>query len=108
MLKRLLSIAAVTVAMVASAPATDTSSLHAFVASCTTDARGCKSVAEGAVISARNANYGCIPKESSNEFAAEHVLDWLKNTANRDPKYADQPLSDLMWTAIDEVWPCKK
>jgi hypothetical protein len=108
MLKRLLSIVAVTAAFVASAPATDTSSIKAFVASCSSDANGCKSMTLNAVISARSANYGCIPKDTSNETAAGRLLDWLKGTAAQDPKYANEALSDLMWTGIDEVWPCKK
>lgn len=88
--------------------ATDTSSLAAFARSCSDDVKACRAMTTSAIHSARNAKYGCIPADVSEETAGEKVLDWLRGTANADPKYKDQPLDDLMWTAIDELWPCKK
>jgi hypothetical protein len=88
--------------------ATDTSSLAAFVKSCNEDVKACRSLTLNAVHSARNAKYGCIPESTSPEDAADRLLTWLRSTANNDPKYKDQPLEDLMWTGIDETWPCKK
>lgn len=90
------------------AMANDTSSLAAFAQSCNSDMKGCRLVALNAVTSARSANYGCIPKETSNDTAAERLLDWIRGTAAHDPKYAKDAVSDLLWTGIDEVWPCKK
>ncbi len=90
------------------AAATDTSSLSAFVLSCKDDAKGCHSIALNAIISARNAKYGCIPKDVDNEVAADKLLGWLKDTASTNPKYAKDALDDLMWTGVDESWPCKK
>lgn len=86
---------------------TDTSSLAAFVRSCASDSRGCHSLTLNAVLSARSANYGCIPAALGNDTAADRLLDWLKGTANDDPRFRDQPLADLMWTGIDELWPCR-
>jgi hypothetical protein len=108
MIKRLVPALAALAAITAMAGATDTSSLSAFVTSCSTDAKGCHSMTLNAIITARGANYGCIPKDLNNDWAADKLLSWLKNTANADPKYAKDALPDLMWTGIDEVWPCKK
>lgn len=108
MIKRLVPAVAALAAVIAAAGATDTSSLSAFVASCTADAKGCHAMTLNAIISARGANYGCIPKDIDNDWAADKLLYWLKNTANANPKYAKDALPDLMWTGIDEVWPCKK
>lgn len=88
--------------------ATDTSSLSAFVQSCAGDSKGCHSITLNAIHSARNANYGCIPADMSVDTAADKLLDWLKYTAAKDPKYKDEALTDLMWTGVDEIWPCKK
>jgi hypothetical protein len=95
-------------AMMAPAGATDMSSLSAFVASCSSDAKGCQSVTTSAIHSARNAKYGCIPADLSVDSAGEKLLDWLRDTAAKNPKYAKEALPDLMWTGIDEIWPCKK
>lgn len=108
MIKSILAALAVTAAVMLPAAATDMSSLSAFAASCTTDSKGCHSVALNAIISARNAKYGCIPAETSNDTASEKLLDWLRYTAPRDPKHVNEPLADLMWTGIDEIWPCRK
>lgn len=90
------------------AQAVDMSSLPAFVQSCKDDVKACRVVAINAVQSARNARYGCIPAELSNDDAGDKLWGWLKDTANADPKLQKEPLSDLMWTGIDEIWPCKK
>lgn len=105
-----LSALAVTVFAAVSVPAmaNDTSSLAAFVQSCKDDPKGCHSMTLSAIISARNAKYGCIPQDVTDEAAAEKLLDWLKNTANANPKYQKEALADLMWTGVDEIWPCKK
>jgi hypothetical protein len=108
MIKSILAVLAVTAAVMLPAAATDMSSLSAFAASCTTDNKGCRATAMSAIISARNAKYGCIPAETSNDTAADKLLDWLRYTAPREPKYVNEPLADLMWTGIDEIWPCKK
>jgi|GEM_PF-1240811 len=110
MRKCFLSALAVSVVALACIPAmaNDTSSLAAFVQSCKDDAKGCHSMTLGAIISARNAKYGCIPRDLSDEKAAEKLLDWLKDTANPNPKYQKEALVDLMWTGVDELWPCKK
>ena len=106
---RLLSVLAVAAALMAgSAPAAvDTGSLTAFVKSCASNSKGCHDIVVSAVITARNANYGCIPKDMSDSDADHKVFDWLR-AADGNPKYKDQPLSDLLWTGIDEVWPCPK
>lgn len=108
MTKYILAVLAMAAAMTTPAAATDMSSLSAFAASCTADSKGCHSAALSAIISARNAKYGCIPAETSDDTAADKLLDWLRYTAPRDPKYANESLADLMWTGIDEIWPCKK
>jgi hypothetical protein len=112
MMTRVLSVIALSTAFLAvaadPAAATDTSSLPAFVQSCTFDAKGCHSMALGAVITAHSNNYGCIPKAVGDDMAADQLLDWLKNTANANPKYQKEALSDLMWTGIDEIWPCHR
>lgn len=104
---RLLSVVAIAGLTAMPALAIDTSSLAGFVQDCSGDSKACHSMVLNAVISARNANYGCIPKDVSNDAAADKLLDWLKQ-ANKDPKYAKDALADLMWTGIDEIWPCKK
>jgi hypothetical protein len=100
--------AGLAVALMIPASATDTSSLSAFVKSCSSDSKGCHLMTLNAIHSARSANYGCIPQDASDERAADKLLDWLKDVAAKDPKYADQALPDLMWAGIDEIWPCKK
>lgn len=95
-------------AMMVPASATDTSSLSAFVRSCSSDAKGCSVMTLSAIHSARSAKYGCIPADISDDDAGDKLLYWLKSTANADPKYANEALPDLMWTGIDELWPCKK
>jgi hypothetical protein len=107
---RVLSLLALSAAVLACAPAlaTDTSSLPAFVQSCASDAKGCHSITLSAITSARSNNYGCIPQTVNNDAAADQLLDWLKNTANGKPKYEKEPLPDLMWTGVDELWPCHK
>jgi hypothetical protein len=90
------------------AAATDTSSIGAFAESCSSDMNGCRSIVLGAVISARNAHYGCIPRDVSDKEATEKLLEWLRDTAAKNPKYADEPLADLMWTGVDHLWPCRK
>lgn len=105
-----LSVLMVTAAVLAGAPAgaADASSLAAFVQSCKDDNKSCQTMTLSAIISARNAKYGCIPHDVSDEAAAGKLLDWLKNTANANPKYQKEALADLMWTGVDELWPCKK
>ncbi len=100
---------ALTAAAMAGVPAaaTDTSSLSAFVQSCAGDTKGCQAITLNAVITARGAKYGCIPQSVADDAAAEKLLFWLKGTANGNPKYEKDALADLMWTGIDEVWPCK-
>ena len=90
------------------ATATDNSSLSAFVHSCAQDTNGCRTFTLNAILSARSAKYGCIPAELSNDEAAEKLLNWLKGTASANPKYEKEALSDLVWTGVDEIWPCKK
>lgn len=107
MTKYILAALAMAATMVPAA-ATDTSSLSAFLASCSTDSKGCHSVVTSAIHSARNAKYGCIPADLSVEDAGNKLLDWLRDTAAKDPKNAKEALPDLMWTGIDEIWPCKK
>jgi glycosyltransferase involved in cell wall biosynthesis len=99
-----------TAAFMAGVPAvaTDTSSLNAFVVSCKEDAKGCHTLTLNAILSARAAKYGCIPKDLDNDAAADKLLTWLKETANPNPKYQKDALSDLFWTGVDEIWPCKK
>jgi hypothetical protein len=108
MTKYILAALAMTATMAVPAAATDTSSLSAFVASCSSDAKGCHSVATSAIHSARNAKYGCIPADLSVDSAGDKLLDWLRDTAAKDPKYEKEALPDLMWTGIDHIWPCKK
>lgn len=106
----ILSALVVTAAIVAGVPAgaADTSSLAAFVQSCKDDAKSCRSMTMNAIISARNAKYGCIPHDLSEDKAGDKLYDWLKDTANANPKYQKEALADLMWTGVDELWPCKK
>jgi hypothetical protein len=101
---------AVLAAILAPTPAyaVDTSSIGGFVSSCRDDQKGCHALVLNAVLSARNAKYGCIPADLDNDSAADKVLGWLKATAANDAKYAKDALPDLMWTGIDETWPCKK
>jgi hypothetical protein len=101
-------VAGLAMALMVPAAATDTSSLDAFVKSCVGDSKGCHLMTLSAIHSARNAKYGCIPADVSDDRAADKLLDWLRDVANKDAKYAAEPLADLMWTGIDEVWPCKK
>lgn len=104
---RIIPVLALAVLTAAPALATDTSSLGAFVQSCSSDSKGCHSMTLNAIHSARNSNYGCIPKDLSHDDAADRLLDWLKG-ANSNPKYQKEALTDLMWTGIDEIWPCAK
>ncbi|GAA0583515.1 hypothetical protein [Rhizomicrobium electricum] len=108
MTKYILAALALAAALSVPAAATDMSSLSAFVSSCTSDSKGCHSAATSAIHSARNAKYGCIPEKISADDAGDRLLDWLRYTAAKDPKYVKESLADLMWTGIDEVWPCKK
>jgi len=101
-----LALSAVLAAGIASA--TDTSSLGSFLATCSADVKGCKGFAHDLIISARNANYGCIPKELSTDAAAERELAWLRHEANGNPKYQGMSLEDVMWAGVDELWPCSK
>lgn len=99
------------VMMASPAQAVDTSSLGAFVASCSAnkdDAKLCLAMTSNAILSAKNAKYGCVPADLGDDKAADKLLDWLKTTANANPKYQKEALSDLFWTGIDEIWPCKK
>jgi len=105
---RLLTLLALAALTAVPALATDTSSISAFVQSCASDPKGCQAMTRNAIYSARNANYGCIPEKLSVDDAADKLLDWLKFTAAKDPKYANEALADLMWTGVDELWPCKK
>ena len=102
-----LALSAAVLAIVPAA-ATDTSSLSAFVQSCKDDAKGCHSITVNAILSARNAKYGCIPKDLDNDAAADKLLYWMKDTANGNAKYEKAEFTDLLWTGVDEVWPCKK
>jgi len=110
MTTRILAVVAIGAALLALAPASaaDTSSLSAFVRSCNTDAKGCRLLARDAIGTARNAKYGCIPEALSVEEAGNKLLDWLRAANNAAPKYAKDQFTDLLWTGIDEVWPCPK
>jgi hypothetical protein len=90
------------------AAAVDTSSLSAFLASCPSDAKGCQSMTYNFVATAKDNNYGCIPRNLSADKAADQELDWLKNTARGNPKYEKMDFTDVMWAGIDELWPCHK
>jgi hypothetical protein len=107
---RLLSALAVAAGVMAgSAQAgVDTSSLDAFTRSCATDSKACHSMVLRIVITARDNNYGCIPKDVSNTDAEIKVLDWLKGPASDDKANANQPLDDLIWNGIDASYPCPK
>ena len=109
MTTRILTALAIGAAVFALAPASaaDTSSLNNFVRSCNTDSKGCHFVLRDAVNAARNANYGCIPPSLSVEEAGNKLLEWLQ-AANAAGKYPKDPFTDLLWTGIDEVWPCPK
>jgi len=92
----------------APAVATDTSSLSAFLAGCSTDTKSCHSFAEQGASSAKSANYGCIPASLSAEEAGNQLLDWMKGPASADPKYKTMSLEDVMWDGVDALWPCHK
>lgn len=87
--------------------ATDTSSLSAFLSTCSSDAKGCKAFTHDAVMSAKNANYGCVPRALSTEDAGGQLLDWLKGPASGNPKFEKMSLDDVMWEGVDALWPCK-
>lgn len=89
------------------AAATDTSSLSAFLSSCPSDSKGCKAFAHDAVVSAKSANYGCIPKSLGPEEAGAQLLEWLKGPASANPRYEKMSLEDVMWDGVDHLWPCK-
>jgi hypothetical protein len=110
MTTRILTALAIGAALLALAPASaaDTSSLSAFVHSCNTDSKGCHFVIRDAINAARNAKYGCIPETLSVEEAGNKLLEWLQAANNASPKYAKDAFTDLLWTGIDEVWPCPK
>ena len=96
--------------LAAAVPATaaDTSSLSAFVQSCRQDTNGCRTFTLNAITAARSAKYGCIPSDIANDWAADKLLNWLRGTASVNPKYEKEPLADLVWTGVDEIWPCQK
>jgi len=109
MTTRILSALALVLACAASpAQATDTSSLSAFVQSCKGDAKGCHSMVFDVIAAARNNHYGCIPPALSTDAAADQLLDWLKDAADKNPKFEKERLVDVMWTGVDEAWPCHK
>lgn len=105
--KYLLSAIVFFVAVALPASATDTSSLSAFLATCSSDTKGCKAFTHDAVMSARNANYGCVPRALSTEDAGGQLLDWLKGPASSNPKLEKMSLDDVMWEGVDALWPCK-
>jgi hypothetical protein len=111
MASRLLTAIALSAVMAAgatgAASAADRSSLAAFVRSCQTDTKGCHNFTHDIVAAAQNANYACIPKDLSADDAGDQVLTWMKETANRDSKYADMPLEDVVWAGVDALWACK-
>jgi len=90
------------------ASATDTSSLSAFLSSCSPDMKGCKSIVFDLITAAKTNHYGCIPHDLSADRAADMELDWLKNTAGGNPKYEKMNLQDVMWDGVDELWPCHR
>ena len=110
MMIRLLSAVAIGAALLALAPASaaDTSSLSAFLRGCNDDQKSCHMVLADAIRSARNAKYGCIPAALSADDAADQLLRWMKVTASANPKYEKEAFADLLWTGVDEVWPCRK
>jgi hypothetical protein len=110
MTTRILTAMAIGAAVLVLAPASaaDTSSLNAFVRSCNTDAKGCRLVVRDAIQSARLAKYGCIPESLSVEEAGNKLLEWLQAANNASPKYDKDAFTDLLWTGVDEVWPCPK
>lgn len=110
MMTRILPAVVIGAAVLAFAPASaaDISSLSAFLHSCSDDAKACHIVLADAVRSARSAKYGCIPATLSADDAADQLLHWMKATASADAKYEKEPFADLLWTGVDEVWPCKK
>ena len=105
MTTRILPALAIGAAVLALAPAaaTDTSSLSAFLRSCSDDAKSCHLKLSDVVQSARNAKYGCIPAAISASDAADKLLEWMKTTASANPKYEKEPLSDRRILALQEV-----
>jgi hypothetical protein len=106
---RFLTAVALSAAIMAGGPAaaTDTSSLSAFLASCSSDSKGCQTFTQDLVTSARNAHYGCIPKALGTEDAGGELLAWLKGPASANAKYQKMSLEDVMWDGVDSLWPCK-
>ncbi len=98
---------AATAAVTAPAFATDTSSLSAFLATCSSDTKGCKAFAHDLMASAKSAHYGCVPKALSAEDAGDQLLAWMKGPAQGNAKYEKMSLEDAMWEGVDTLWPCK-
>lgn len=107
-MRTLLAAAIAAAAVAGSAAAIDTGSLSAFVASCSTDEKGCKSATHDVIASAKSAGYGCIPKAVSSVEGGERLLDWLKGPARSVAKYERMGLEDVMWAGVDELWPCRR
>lgn len=107
MASRLLPALVFAVAAMMPAQATDTSSLSAFLSTCSSDTKGCKAFTHDLIASAKNANYGCVPRSMSADDAGAQLLEWLKGPASSNPKYAKMSLEDVMWEGVDALWPCK-
>ena len=105
LLPALLFSAAALIGMPASA--TDTSSLSAFLSTCSSDTKGCKAFTHDAVASAKSAHYGCVPHALSADDAGDQLLAWLKGPASANPKFEKMSLEDVMWEGVDALWPCK-
>ncbi len=107
---RFLSAALILAAAVLPTPAfaTDTSTLPAFLASCSSDQKGCKNFTHDLIVSAQNAKYGCLPQKLDANEGGDQLMAWLKGPASANPKYEKMSLEDVMWEGVDTVWPCKK
>ena len=89
------------------ARAADTSSLSAFLSSCSQEAKGCRGYAFDLITSARANHYGCIPRDVSTDEAAAREVEWLEN-ARSNSKYQNMPVTDVMWDGVDALWPCHR
>ncbi len=106
---RLLAVVAFSVlAVMSAARVADASPLSVFLASCSSNPGNCHGFAHDLIASAKNADYGCIPKSLSADDAGDQLLAWMRDTARNDPRYETVSLEDAMWAGVDELWPCRK
>ena len=83
-------------------------SLSDFLENCKTDVNQCRATVNDIILAAKSSRYACIPHNLPIDEAVDRQLEWLKDAAQRNPRFGNEDMEDALWAGVSDLWPCPK